>query len=313
MTDADVDGSHIRTLLLTFFYRHFREIIERGHLFIAQPPLYKVRVGKKDHYLKNDAALNRFVIDNAIENLDLLVGDHEVSRDVLREVAARGLRYRDILDALSREHRPAILEVLLDWIEREGADEIAARFKDEGRLSELATALTQSAREAMPACDIGFEVIVDDDDHALRAIKVAVTTDGVTQYEELANGLLQAPEFEELVSARRYVASLGGRAFTLRKDGETICTTHRLVELVKHVGEVGRAGLNIQRYKGLGEMNPDQLWETTMDPERRSLLQVKVGDDLEADNIFTVLMGDDVEPRRDFITTNALNARNLDI
>jgi DNA gyrase subunit B len=135
----------------------------------------------------------------------------------------------------------------------------------------------------------------------------------VTQFEVLNRELLAAPEFEELVMARRYMASLGGRAFVLRKDSEAICTTRRIVELVTHMGEVGRAGLNIQRYKGLGEMNPEQLWETTMDPERRLLLQVKVGDNFEADNIFTVLMGDEVEPRRDFITTNALNARNLDV
>src|SRR5690606_31565081 len=139
MTDADVDGSHIRTLLLTFFYRHFPEIIERGHLYIAQPPLYKVRAGKKDVYLKNEAALDRYVIDNAIENLELWVGDHEVSRDVLRELASKALRYRDIISALSRDHRSAVIEALVDEIVSEGLDAVTGSFGDrsEEHTSEL--------------------------------------------------------------------------------------------------------------------------------------------------------------------------------
>ena len=313
MTDADVDGSHIRTLLLTFFYRHFPEIVERGYLYIAQPPLYKVRVGKKDTYLKNDPALSRFVIDNAIEGLELYVGDHEVSRDVLREVASRGIRYRGILEVLAREHRPSVIESLVDRIESQGRDAVTRAFEDSEQLAQLAQLLTEKAKEQAPQASFGFELEGDEDDPALEVIRLKITEDGVTQPDIISRALVESPEFEELVAARHYAASLGGRQFKLIGKGEEIVTTHRLVDLVAHMDQFGRAGLGIQRYKGLGEMNPDQLWETTMDPERRSLLQVRVGDNLEADSIFTVLMGDEVEPRREFITSNALNARNLDV
>jgi DNA gyrase subunit B len=313
MTDADVDGSHIRTLLLTFFYRHFPEIIDRGHLYIAQPPLYKVRSGKKDIYLKNDSALDRHVIDNAIENLELTIGDHLVSRDVLRLVAARGLRYRDVLNVLSRDHRWAVLESLLDLAQELGVEALASSFEDRDKVEALARSVVERAEQHMARAKVTFELTADEEDAALLRIRLRVFEDAVAQYESVGRGLIESPEFEELLAVRLYIAGLGGRRFVLRRDGEEVASTERVVELVKHMGEVGRAGLNIQRYKGLGEMNPEQLWETTMDPERRALLQVRVGDTLEADNIFTVLMGDVVEPRREFITANALNTRNLDV
>jgi len=313
MTDADVDGSHIRTLLLTFFYRHFPDIIERGHLYIAQPPLYKVRAGKRDVYLKNEAALDRYVIDNAIENLELFVGEHEVSRDVLRELASRSLRYRDIVNALARDHRSAIVESLVDLLERDGLDAATASFEDRAKLAELAAVIVAGAETSLPRAKIRTEITEDEDDKALFQIVLAVTEDGVTVRESIDRSLVESPEVAELVSVRKYAAGLGGQEFTLRKGELELVKTQRLPALVTHMGEVGRSGLNIQRYKGLGEMNPEQLWETTMDPAHRALLQVRVGDSFEADNIFTVLMGDEVEPRRDFITTNALNARNLDI
>jgi DNA gyrase subunit B len=312
MTDADVDGSHIRTLLLTFFYRHFPEIIERGFLYIAQPPLYKVKAGKREVYLKNDAGLDRYVIDNAIENLELSVGDHVVSRDVLRELAGRGLRYRNVLDALSRDHRPELIESLLDTVDG-GIEALISAFEDKDRLDALAREIVETARGHLERAKLSHTIVRDDDDHALSMIRVRIEQDGVAQFQKLAKALVESPEFEELIAARRYIRSLGSGELELRRGDEVLARTRRLVALMKHMGEVGRSGLNIQRYKGLGEMNPEQLWETTMDPQRRALLQVRVGDNLEADTIFTVLMGDDVEPRREFITTNALNARNLDI
>ncbi len=313
MTDADVDGSHIRTLLLTFFYRHFPEIIERGYLYIAQPPLYKVRAGKRDVYLKNDAALDRYVIDNAIENLALTVGGHEVSRDVLREVAGRALRYRDIRQAIARDHRPEVVETLLDLAEERGREALSAAFGDPQSLEDVARRLAEQSQAQIERVRIEAKVVPDEDDKALHRIRLRIHEDGVAHPEEVSRELLESPELEELLAIRRYAAGLGGRELVLRRNSEELVRTSRLVDLVQAMGEVGRSGLNIQRYKGLGEMNPEQLWETTMDPERRALLQVKVGDDLEADNIFTVLMGDDVEPRREFITHNALNARNLDV
>ncbi len=316
MTDADVDGSHIRTLLLTFFYRHFPQIIERGYLYVAQPPLYKVRMGKKDVYLKNEAGLDRFVIDNAIENLELSVGGHDVSREVLAELAGRALRYRDFVNVLARDHRAAVIEALLDGIDGDTHDALQA-FGDAEQLGRRAAELIErvktSADGGLRGAKLSFEIVTDPNDTALHAIRLRIVQDGVTQFELLSRDLLESPELGELVGVRRYVASLGGGELVLRRDGEVVVATTRLIELVTHMGAVGRAGLAIQRYKGLGEMNPEQLWETTMDPARRVLLQVRVADNHEADQIFSVLMGDDVEPRRDFITANALNTRNLDV
>lgn len=313
MTDADVDGSHIRTLLLTFFYRHFHEVIERGHLFIAQPPLYKVRSGKKDVYLKNEAALDRYVIDNGIENLDLLVNGEEVSRDVLRQLATKGLRYRDLIKALSRDHRSDVVESLVDMIDEQGLDRVTAAFGARDALEQLATELVEKTMVAMPMASLVYDLVESQADKAQFEIRLGVMQDGVTVYETIDREFVESPEVGELVAARTYAASLGGSNFILNKKGEEVVSTHRLTELVAAMGEIGRSGLNVQRYKGLGEMNPEQLWETTMDPGHRALLQVRVGDSFEADNLFTVLMGDDVEPRRDFITSNALNARNLDV
>ncbi|MBC8069322.1 MAG: DNA topoisomerase (ATP-hydrolyzing) subunit B [Deltaproteobacteria bacterium] len=315
MTDADVDGSHIRTLLLTFFYRHFPEIIERGYLYVAQPPLYKVRSGKKDVYLKNEAGLDRYVIDNAIENMELSIGEHEVSREVLAELAGRALRYRDVIGVLSRDHRPAFIEALLDSIDKLGLEQVLHSFSDAGELERSAAALLERihAGSGLTGARLSSEIVLDASDTALHAIRLRILQDGVTQYELVSRDLLESPELGELQAARRYVASLGSGQFTLRRAGEVLIVTERLIELVTHMGEVGRAGLAIQRYKGLGEMNPEQLWETTMDPARRVLLQVRVADNLAADHLFSVLMGDDVEPRREFIVANALNTRNLDV
>ncbi len=313
MTDADVDGSHIRTLLLTFFYRHFPEIIERGYLYVAQPPLYKVRSGKKDIYLKNESALDRFVIDNAIENVELEIGGHTVSRDVLAEIASRGLRYRDVLGVLRRDLSPALIESLVDGVAAEGVESWRKAFADEAAITRIGQQMIERAGPHMGQARLGVEVRRDADDPALYELRVQVVQDGVTQYECFDLDLLESPEIAELLGARAYVAGLGGGEFSMRRDGDVVLTTTRLTLLVEQMGQVGRSGLSIQRYKGLGEMNPEQLWETTMDPERRLLLQVRVGDNLEADQLFSVLMGDDVEPRREFITANALNARNLDV
>ncbi len=313
MTDADVDGSHIRTLLLTFFYRHFPDVIDRGHLYIAQPPLYKVKAGKKEMYLKNDDALDRYVIDNAIENLELAVGEHHVSREVLAELATRGLRYRALLDALAREYRSAVVEALLDVLESDGQDTVAEAFGNPEALGGIASRVVEGATQGLQRADVSHQLQPDEDDAALHVIRLRIEQDGVAQYESIAKELVESPELEELLAARRYVTSLGSGTLALRREDEVLVESRSLVDLVRHMGEVGRRGLGIQRYKGLGEMNPDQLWETTMDPERRALLQVRVGDNFEADNIFTVLMGDEVEPRREFITSNALNTRNLDV
>ena len=313
MTDADVDGSHIRTLLLTFFYRHFPEIIERGNLYIAQPPLYKVKSGKREVYLKNEAALDNYVIDNALGDLELQVGDYVVPREKLADIARMGLRYGHIVDALAREHRPAVIEVVLDHMMADGEAAVLARFESEATTQALGDALAAAIQATIKESKVSASVVQDQSDSARKSVRLEIIADGVTQPETIDSEFLRSPEIVQLLGIRREIAKLGKSSFTLRKGSDVVAAPDRLVDLVHHIGELGRSGLQIQRYKGLGEMNPEQLWETTMDPTRRALFKVRIGDRFEADQVFSVLMGDNVEPRREFITTNALHARNLDV
>jgi DNA gyrase subunit B len=311
MTDADVDGSHIRTLLLTFFYRHFPEIIERGHIYIAQPPLYKVKAGKVESYIKNEAALDDFIIGNAVDNLRFTIGGHLVTPEVLGEIARQGQRYKQLMESIAREHRAPVVDNLLDAL-HQATIKVPDVFSDEAQLEAFAHRLVTSVGGKMPLARLSHE-IVEDKDPALKAIKLQIIADGVAQYETLDLELLMSYPVQEMLKIRHYMDTLGLPPYRLLRGQDVVAEPARLVDIVQHIGELGRSGLQIQRYKGLGEMNPEQLWETTMDQSRRALLKVRVGDNLEADLVFSVLMGDNVEPRRDFITTNALNARNLDI
>jgi DNA gyrase subunit B len=324
MTDADVDGSHIRTLLLTLFYRHFVDIIDRGYLYVAQPPLYKVKSGKREHYLKNDAGLDDFIIDNAIEDIELSINGVAVAPKILAEIAHAGVRHRNLLESLEREHRQPVINALLDLIHERGRDVIEAAFinADDQALAEIGEQLVARSLPHLPLTKIQSQVarvkVPGETDELERAlIRLEVYSDGVTIHEDLGLALLRSSEVRELGRIREELASKasgsGQDQIQLRRKNELIAEPKRLLDVVDSVGEVGRSGLQIQRYKGLGEMNPDQLWETTMDPERRALLQIRVSDTDLADEVFTVLMGDDVGPRREFITENALNTRNLDV
>ena len=321
MTDADVDGSHIRTLLLTFFYRHFPDIIERGHLHIAQPPLYKVKSGKHESYLKNDAALEDFIISNAVDSMRLSIGDHSVMPEVLGEIARQGLRYRHLMESIAREHRAPVVEQVLDAL-HQATIKLPDVFADEALTREFGERLKTTISAHMPLARLSYEV-VDDKTDATRvtsgaplirwAVRLQIVADGVAQYETIDLEFATSYPVQEMLKIRQYMDTLGLPPYRLYRGNDVIAEPARLVDVVAHVGELGRSGLQIQRYKGLGEMNPEQLWETTMDATRRALLKVRVGDNVEADLVFSVLMGDNVEPRRDFITNNALNARNLDI
>jgi DNA gyrase subunit B len=322
MTDADVDGSHIRTLLLTFFFRHFPDIIDRGYLYVAQPPLYKVKAGKKEHYLKNDAGLDEYIIANAIEDLELTIDGAGAAPRVLAEVAHAGVLYRNQLEQLAREHRRPILEALLAELELRGREALEAALStgDDATLTEVGAAIVERALPQMPLTKIEsraarVEVPTETGTQERAVIRLEILADGVTVHEDLGAALLRSSEIRELVRIREELAGTAkpGSKLELRRKGELVAEPARLLDVVDHVGEVGRSGLQIQRYKGLGEMNPDQLWETTMDPERRELLQIRIADPELADDVFTVLMGDDVAPRREFITENALNTRNLDV
>jgi DNA gyrase subunit B len=308
MTDADVDGSHIRTLLLTFFFRQYPELIERGHLYIAQPPLYKVKKGKQELYLKNEQGLEKHLV--GIATADIVVkgsSGAELTGSALGEFVQLVNRHSKVREKLDKH----------------GDGRISSAFAECGLtkadLEDRASVQTVIDEKVVPYLaerfpdieGVQFE-IVEDAEHGNFEIVVprGVSTlrDTVIDFE-----LLDTAEFQEL---RRLAAELDARAtapYTVHyKTGEDkILPTYEAV--AKEIEEFGRKGLAIQRYKGLGEMNAEQLWETTMDPERRTLLQVRVDDSVDADKIFTVLMGDIVEPRREFIEDNALNVRNLDI
>jgi len=302
MTDADVDGSHIRTLLLTFFYRQMQELVDRGNLFIAQPPLYKVSRKKKEVYLGDDDDLSRFLLDRVEDEYRLVIGTtgRELAGRELRRAILAAQDWNQSLEHLDRRGWPQ--DVVLAALDTEaGWDGGAA---GEG----FADALADELRE------LGYEDtrIELDEEHGVQEVICPVGINGRGREVRLGQLLGASGHYRRARNQLAQVEALRVGPFHLDRNGDRE-TLASLGELVSRVYEVAKKGLNIQRYKGLGEMNPRQLWDTTMDPETRRLLQVTVEDAARADELFTILMGDAVEPRRNFIEANALEARNLDI
>jgi len=304
MTDADVDGAHIRTLLLTFFYRQMRELIDRGHLYIAQPPLYKVTRGKSEQYLKDERALEDYLIETGLDDcvFRLASGEERKGRDLLALVEdARVIR--NVLHNLhSRYNRKvieqaAILGVLSPKITGDAATADAAAGYIARRLDALADEVERGWTGRFTEGQ-GFFF-----ERTVRGVKdVAIIDDALL-------GSADARKLDDY--AARLQEAYPKPGLLRRKDTET--AIHGPVSLFEAVTDAGRKGVALQRYKGLGEMNPSQLWETTLDSNERSLLQVKIKEVDEADDIFTKLMGDVVEPRREFIQDNALSVANLDV
>ena len=301
MTDADVDGSHIRTLLLTFFYRQMRALIEKGHIFIAQPPLYKVAKGKEERYLADDKELSAFVVRKAIENKKVTV-------------PATGRSFEG-----NQLHH--LLNALIEWdhylgaVERLGLGRDVAEAILEAGLAERADFESRDRLEALGARleALGHQVLSTekDEEHGLFELDLREVARG--QREVRVNlELAQAVEMRQLRRLLPQVSQLSSPPIVVSHKGEE-ARLETKEAFLRHLMDDGKKGLGIQRYKGLGEMNPEQLWETTMDPARRSVLQVRVEDSAEADMLFSVLMGDAVEPRRLFIEENALDVKNLDI
>ncbi|GGE22227.1 DNA gyrase subunit B [Aureimonas endophytica] len=304
MTDADVDGAHIRTLLLTFFFRQMPELIERGYVYIAQPPLFKVTRGKQSQYLKNEKALDNYLIEGGLEDLVLTLasGEVRVGRD-LRVVVDDALALRSILSGLHSRYDRRLVEQAAVV----GALS-PAMAEDPVRATELAAQIATRLDAFAEEGDGPWrgEATEEGGYRLLREVR------GVTEVQVLDAGLIHSAD---ALALNRLATRLGevyaGTPLMRRKDEEM-----RLAgpsDLLSAVFEVGRKGLSLQRYKGLGEMDPEQLWETTLDPEVRSLLQVKIQDATDADQLFSRLMGDEVEPRREFIQDNALQVANLDI
>ncbi|WP_170530101.1 DNA topoisomerase (ATP-hydrolyzing) subunit B [Ruegeria arenilitoris] len=301
MTDADVDGAHIRTLLLTFFYRQMPELIEGGYLYIAQPPLYKVSRGKSEVYLKDQAALDDYLINQGVEGAVLKLGSGEeiVGQDLTR-VVDEARQLKRVLDAFPTHYPRHILEQAAVA----GAFVPGAVDADlQGVADKVAARLDLIALEY----ERGWQGRITQD-HGIRLARILR---GVEEVRTLDGPMLRSGEARKTGSFTQSLQDVYNLPATLvRRDRSQVI--HGPLDLLRAVLEEGEKGLSLQRYKGLGEMNPDQLWETTLDPDARTLLQVRVDDMVEADDLFTKLMGDVVEPRREFIQKNALSVENLD-
>ncbi|WP_072370717.1 DNA topoisomerase (ATP-hydrolyzing) subunit B [Hyphomicrobium sp. NDB2Meth4] len=302
MTDADVDGAHIRTLLLTFFYRQMPELVEKGHVYIAQPPLYKVARGKSETYLKDQRALEDYLIQTGLEDTVLSTGQGERAGRDLRQIVdlARGIS--SVIDGLhSRYSRLVVEQAAIGGAFDTKITQSAAKA------NELAGKIAERLNDIAEETEKGWEGRYGNDGyHFKREVR------GVTEAHSLDLALLGSLDARRLNERTEHLSEVYGVPGKLRRKSETI-DVYGPRTLLEAIYEAGRKGLSLQRYKGLGEMNPDQLWETTLDPAIRTLLQVKIGEGSEADEIFSKLMGDVVEPRREFIQDNALTVSNLDV
>ncbi len=306
MTDADVDGAHIRTLLLTFFYRQMPELIERGHLFIAQPPLYGVKRGRSVTYLKDEKALNDFLIERVKSSVTLRgSAGEEIAGEELGEFVESLLSYRQLRDRVSRRNDQRVIDELVSAAvtadDLTDADGLRAKME---LVRDRLAAEHKNARWLAPQVTESREY--DDVYQATWHTRVS----GALVTTRVDREMVTSPEYEQLIALWQQFRTLG-EAITV--DGRSEETYKSIDSVLAAVLDEGRKGQSVQRYKGLGEMNPEQLWDTTMNPDTRTFLQVRIEDAVEADEMFTVLMGDHVEPRREFIETNALDVRNLDV
>ena len=303
MTDADVDGAHIRTLLLTFFYRQMPELVEGGHIYIAQPPLYKVKHGKTERYIKDDAALNQFLLALALEDSVLVpkTGAAPISGPALEELAREYLLAESIINRLSHLIEPAVLHAL-----------VTANVQIDLGGQEAAQS---SADMLMRAIDgkLGINVFARYDDAEERwQLRLEKMHHGNLKVSVIDDDLLVSGDYAQLRKTAEILADLYGTGGYVMR-GEKKQAVASFAETMRWLLNEVERGISKQRYKGLGEMNPEQLWETTMDPNVRRLLRVQIEDAIGADEIFTTLMGELVEPRRNFIESNALAARNIDV
>ena len=310
MTDADVDGSHIRTLLLTFFYRQMKELIEKGYLFVAQPPLYKVTRGKKELFLKDQRALDEHLMRIGVDRCAVVPADDgvEIRGQELRELLDAIRQYEERLGKLARRRDPRILDALVQ----------AARV-DETTLLDMDRLNAEVERMHLWLRDRYPEVLgqlkafrKDDPEHQAKKLVFRTEVNGSPKETVLDHAFLSSPEYGELLALRGRFDRLGPSPWTVKLE-ESEKEALRVQDILASVLADASRGLSIQRFKGLGEMNPEQLWETTMNPDSRTLLQVRVEDAVESDEIFSLLMGEAVEPRREFIEKNALDVQNLDI
>jgi DNA gyrase subunit B len=301
MTDADVDGSHIRTLLLTFFYRQLPAVIESGYVYIAQPPLFRAKRGKSETYIKDERELEVFLIKRSIEGRTVRVvsSGAEISGPELEKVLQRMIAHQKLLQTVERRGHPReIIEALV----AAGADR--EYFADREKLEAVARDLTVPTRAVS---------VQRDEEHNRFLLQIDDRSTGYPRQHIIGVDFVTSAEYRTLLANRRDMPEIAGELIVTGSEESTEVKLPSVDALVEYFVDAGKKGIAINRYKGLGEMNPEQLWETTMNPEVRTLLQVRAEDHTEADLMFTTLMGDQVEPRRKFIEDNALDVKNLDI
>jgi len=310
MSDADVDGLHIRTLLLTFFFRHMREVIERGYLYIAQPPLFRIADKKKEVYIHNEEKMREYILDNGVGKTSLIIRNNggagvPITGNRLLNLIKKAIRIESVLDKFAKEDKDR------DIVSALAADSFFADhdFRSEEALQRVVKRTALAVGEKV----ISGEVVVDPDRGGMK-MTFTVTRDGIETVSCVDRDLIHNPKFTEIRVLLSGLSVIGEPPYQIRlEEGAAVQELFSLTELIDFVTNAGKKSLSVQRYKGLGEMNPGQLWETTMDPEKRTLLQVRVDDAVIADEIFTTLMGDQVEPRKEFIYKNALYVTNLDL
>ena len=301
MTDADVDGAHIRTLLLTFFFRQMFELVERGHIYIAQPPLYKVKQGKDERYLEGEQDLDQYLVESALKEASLLT---RKNGDILKDDALSKIATEMVLtEAIIRRLAPRYDESLLRAIHVLGP----LNLEDEKETSTYSSRL----KELMPLDNINFEVKKNEDSNKYY-IEINQFVHGNLQVSILDEEFLMGGEYKQIITSSELTKDLIGPGAIIYRSEKSASVNNFHEALTWLISEAKR-NLGIQRYKGLGEMNPEQLWETTMDPKARTLLQVTIEDLMAVEETFSKLMGDDVAPRRAFIENNALGVNNIDI
>ena len=309
MTDADVDGSHIRTLLLTFFFRQMRELVDRGHIFIAQPPLYKIAKGKQHQYLKDDEALDQFLTQSALESASIVVNPEApaISGSGLEQLVNDYRAVAVTINRLSRLYSEMVL-----WEMVYGLSLTLEQMKEESAVNVFCDQLSERLLSVAAKGSRYSVVVRKDQERQLYFPVVKLLSHGVESETEYHHEFFSSGEYRSLIALGETLNSLIEEDGYFQR-GEKVMQTRVFADGLNWLMTEARKGYNIQRYKGLGEMNPEQLWETTMDPDVRRMLKVTVEDAIAADQMFTTLMGDQVEPRREFIEDNALSVANLDI
>ncbi len=311
MTDADVDGSHIRTLLLTFFFRQMPELIERGYLYIAQPPLFRVKKGKqKASYINDETALENYLLESGIESMKVVSknGGTPVTGQRLLHLIKKAILFEKTLAKMEKKD---LDKNILSAIAIEGSYD-KGTLKNKEEIKKLLDSLKKHASFFYEYITPAKYELIEDTEHNCFALECTTKTNGKTKKMVIDFELLVSPDMAELKKIASALKNIGEPPFITAENGNEF-EAPTLSEVLARILERGKKFQDIQRYKGLGEMNPDQLWETTMDPENRRMLQVKIEDGVEAEEVFTILMGDQVQPRRDFIYANALQVKNLDI